>query len=45
VAAVDVDNLVVVETEDALLICKKNQSQKVKDVVDALRRKKQMDYL
>ncbi len=45
VAAVDVENLVVVETDDALLICKKDQSQKVKDVVDALRRKKQTEYL
>ncbi len=45
VAAVDVDNLVVVETEDALLICKKDQSQKVKNVVDALRRKKLIEYL
>ncbi len=45
VAAVDVDNLVVVETDDALLICKKDQSQKVKDVVDALRRKKLNEYL
>lgn len=40
VAMIGVDNLVVVETEDALLICKKDESQKVKDVVDALRRKK-----
>ncbi len=44
VAMVGVDNLVVVETDDALLICKKDQSQKVKEVVDALRRKK-MDHI
>jgi len=45
VAAIDVQDLVVVETEDALLICKKDQSQKVKDVVDALRRKKMNEYI
>lgn len=45
VALVDVDDLVVVETDDALLICKKGQSQKVKNVVDNLRQKKLMEYL
>lgn len=45
VAAIDVENLVVVETDDTLLICKKDQSQKVKDVVDALRRKKMDSYI
>ena len=38
IAAVGIENLVVVDTEDALLICKKDESQKVKDVVDTLRR-------
>lgn len=45
VAAVGVDDLVVVETDDALLICKKNQSQRVKEIVDNLRRKKKFEYL
>lgn len=45
VAAIDVEDLVVVETDDALLICKKDQSQKVKDVVDMLRRKELAQYL
>jgi mannose-1-phosphate guanylyltransferase len=45
VAAVDVEDLVVVETDDALLICRKEESQKVKDVVDNLRRKKFDKYL
>ncbi len=44
VAMIGVEDLVVVETKDALLICKKEQSQKVKEVVDALRRKK-MDHI
>ncbi len=45
VALVDVEDLVVVETDDALLICKKGQSKKVKNVVDSLRHKKLMEYL
>lgn len=31
------DDLIVVDTADALLICKKNESQKVKELVDALK--------
>jgi len=34
---VGVEDLMVVDTADALLICKKNESQKVKDVVDRLK--------
>ncbi len=45
VALVDVDDLVIVETEDALLITKRGQTQNVKNVVDDLRRKKLMEYL
>ncbi len=36
-ALVDVENLLVVESEDALLICRKGNSQQVKDVVAKLR--------
>ncbi len=39
VAALGVDDLIVVDTEDALLICRKGRSQDVKEVVDYLRRK------
>jgi mannose-1-phosphate guanylyltransferase len=45
VAAIDVNDLVVVETDDALLICKKESSQKVKEVVDLLKRKELTDYI
>lgn len=34
---VGVDDLMVIDTVDALLVCKKNESQKVKDVVDRLK--------
>jgi mannose-1-phosphate guanylyltransferase len=37
VALVNVNNLVVVETEDTLLIGDKGQMQRVKDVVEQLR--------
>lgn len=34
---VGVDDLMVIDTRDALLVCKKEESQKVKDVVDRLK--------
>ena len=45
IAAVDVDNLIVIDMDDALLICKKDQSQNVKHVVDYLERKEMDEYL
>ena len=39
VAAVDVDDLIFVETADSILICKKNSSQRVKEIVDKLKLK------
>lgn len=36
VAAVDVENIVVVETPDAVLVCRKDRAQDVKKIVDAL---------
>ncbi len=45
ITAIDVENLVVVETDDAILICRKDRSQRVKDLVDVLRRKERYKYL
>lgn len=45
IAAIDVENLVVVETADSILICKKDSSQRVKEVVDKLRVKDMDEYL
>ena len=45
VAAIGVSNLVVVETEDALLICSREQAQDVKEVVEAMKRKKLNKHL
>lgn len=39
VALIDVDHLLVVDTPDALVVCKQGSSQKVKDVVGALQAK------
>ena len=36
VTAVDVDNLVIVETPDAIMVCRKDKAQEVKKIVDAL---------
>jgi len=45
VAAVGVEDLVVIESGDAILICRRGRSQEVKDVVDVLRRKQMNDFL
>jgi len=38
IALIDVDDLVIVDTEDSLLICKKDKSQKVKDIVERIKK-------
>jgi mannose-1-phosphate guanylyltransferase len=45
VAAIGVENLVIVETEDALLICPRDRSQQVRQIVDALRSWGRQDLL
>ncbi len=45
VALVGVEDLIVINTPDALLICKKGVSQDVKEIVDSLRRKQMNEYL
>jgi mannose-1-phosphate guanylyltransferase len=45
VATVGVDDLIIIQTDDALLVCRKDSSQDVKEVVDYLRRKKMNEYL
>ena len=39
VATIGIEDLIVITTDDAVLICKKGRSQDVKEVVDYLRRK------
>jgi len=45
VALVGVENLVVVETNDAILVCTKDQTQDVRKVVDILKSREMMQYL
>lgn len=39
IGVVDVDNLIIVETESSMLICKRGQAEDVRDLVDLLRRR------
>jgi mannose-1-phosphate guanylyltransferase len=45
IAAVDVEDLVLVEMDDAILVCKRENSQNVKLIVDQLERKDLDEYL
>ena len=44
-AIVGLDNVVVVETEDAILVCAKDRAQDVKKVVDMLEQQGKKKYL
>jgi len=44
-ALVGVKDLIVVDSEDALLICRKDQDQKVKDIVENIKKKGKSEYL
>jgi len=45
VALVGLDNYLIIDTEDALLICPKDKSQMVKDIVKKIEQKKWLKYL
>ncbi|PWH14128.1 MAG: mannose-1-phosphate guanylyltransferase [Anaerolineae bacterium] len=45
IVTIGVDDMVLVDTEDVLLICKSDQAQKVKSVVEHLRKHRQERYL
>jgi len=45
VALVGVKNLIVVETEDALLVCHKDRSQDIKKIVEMLEKENMKEYL
>lgn len=45
VAVIGLDDLMVVDTEDAILICPRHLSQDVKEIVDIARSKKMTEYL
>src|SRR5207248_9597502 len=45
VAAIGVEDLVIIETEDALLVCKKDRAEEVKAIVERLQRAGRTDLL
>lgn len=45
VATIGVEDLIIVSTDDAVIVCKKGRSQDVKEVVDFIRRKQMNEYL
>jgi mannose-1-phosphate guanylyltransferase len=45
VVTLGVDNLIIVETNDVLMVCDKDHAQVVKEVVNQLREKSKIDYL
>jgi len=45
VATIGVDDLIIVNTADALLICRRGKSQDVKEISDYLKRKQMNEYL
>lgn len=45
ITTVGVENLIIVETEDAILVCDKNRAQDVKLIVDELKASGQKEYL
>lgn len=45
IAVVGLNNLAIIDTPDALLICSKNQSQKIKDIVGILKKQNRPEWL
>jgi hypothetical protein len=45
VAVVGLDNVIVVDTKDALLVCSKSHAQSVKKIVEKLKEDKREDLL
>jgi len=45
VAAINVEDVIIIDTDNAVLVCRKGHSQDVKEVVDYLRKKRLTQYL
>jgi mannose-1-phosphate guanylyltransferase len=45
IATIGLEDLIIVDTEDALLVCRRDRAQDVRKVVDALRRARKTRYL
>jgi mannose-1-phosphate guanylyltransferase len=45
VVTIGLDDLIIVDSNDALLVCRRDQAQKVRQVIENLRKSQQEDYL
>jgi mannose-1-phosphate guanylyltransferase len=45
IVTIDVDDLIIVDTGDVVMVCHKDQAQKVRKVVDILKINEEHDYL
>jgi len=45
IAAIGLEDLIIVDSDDALLVCRRDRAQEVKDLVEAMKRKKMSRYL
>ena len=45
IVTIGMDNMIIVDTDDILLVCKSDQSQSVRDIVDHLKKHRQEKYL
>ena len=45
ITTIGIDNLIVVETDDAILVCDKNRAQDVKKIVDELKKRGETEFL
>ena len=45
VAVIGVENLIIVDTEDALLVCRRERAQQVKDIVEIYKKNQNKDFL
>jgi mannose-1-phosphate guanylyltransferase len=45
IAAVGLEDIIIVDTDDCLLVCKKSESQRVRQVVDILKKRKEDSFL
>jgi len=45
VVTIGLDDLIIVDSSDALLVCRRDQAQQVRQVIENLKKNKQEDYL
>ncbi|MEW6456544.1 MAG: sugar phosphate nucleotidyltransferase [Acidobacteriota bacterium] len=45
ISLIDVKDMVIIDTDDALLICPKEKSQRVKEIIEMLKKEKKLNYL